>query len=203
MGKRGPKPADEFGDQKAVLSTRITQETREALERAADANGRTVSREVENRLRRTFSEDKAIEAQFGGRQTYAMMRMIASTMTFAGTAHTIVPDDDALAAGQDKRWLSDPNAYDRAFWATVAVLEAMRPPDPEGQLSSDPGWIERRRNYGFGFAKVVMDQVAKAEPIFASPDKKLSEPERIYRRMANDLGPEGRERLKESDNGKG
>jgi len=193
LGKRGPKPGDEFGDQKAVLSTRITQETREALEMSAEANGRTVSREVENRLRRTFLEDKAIEAQFGGRQLYAMMRMIASTMTFAGTMDTPVPGP---GRGQEQHpWLSDPIAYDRAFRATVAVLEALRPADPEGGLSaSEPS--------GF-YAHVVMQMVAEAEPVFASPDQKLTDGERMIRRIASDLGPDGRKRLKERDHGKG
>ena len=74
MGKRGPTPKGEYADKRAVLSTRISAELRDALERAVKQNGHTLSREVEHRLRRTFNDGQAATEMFGGIQncpTYA------------------------------------------------------------------------------------------------------------------------------------
>ena len=171
MGKRGPKADQEFGDQKVVLSTRIAQETRDALQRAANASGRPISREVEHRLRRSFEDDEKIVQTLGGPQMYAMLRTVAASMTFA-------------ASGSDD-WLNDPDAYDRAFWATIKVLDALRPPGP---IAPGSDWADRRKRYGIGFASVILEEVAKAPPILASPEEKLHPPQRLYRRIASDLG---------------
>ena len=64
MGKRGPQPKGEYGGKiarTAVLSTRLQPDTRARLSEAAKANKRSLSQELENRLRGSFiEEDKVI-----------------------------------------------------------------------------------------------------------------------------------------------
>ena len=65
MGKRGPKPKGEYGGKiarTAVLSTRLQPDTRARLSKAAKASGRSLSQELEHRLRGSFiEEDKVVD----------------------------------------------------------------------------------------------------------------------------------------------
>ena len=63
MGKRGPEPKGEYGrriGRTAVLSTRLQPDTRNRLSGAAKANRRSLSQELEHRLRRSFVEDDKV-----------------------------------------------------------------------------------------------------------------------------------------------
>ena len=53
----GRKPRGEFKGKTATLTTRITPETRAALERAAEKSGRSLSQEVEHRLNDSIRRD--------------------------------------------------------------------------------------------------------------------------------------------------
>ena len=65
MGKRGPHPKGEYGGKiarTAVLSTRLQPDTRARLSEAAKASGRSLSQELEHRLRGSFiEEDKVVD----------------------------------------------------------------------------------------------------------------------------------------------
>src|SRR5579862_4037968 len=115
MGKRGPKPTGPYANQRAVLSTRITEDLRADLEKGAAKSGRTVSREVETRLRSYFDHARAAEEIFGGRDLYALMRLIASAIAIT---------DNPLTG---KSWRDDPYAFDQAIRAVMRVLESFRP----------------------------------------------------------------------------
>lgn len=73
MGKRGPAPRGEYGGKigrTAVLSTRLQPDTRVRLSVAAKSNGRSLSQELEHRLRGSFiEEDKVVD--FYGSQSNA------------------------------------------------------------------------------------------------------------------------------------
>ncbi len=53
--KRGRPPRGEYADTRAALTARITAELRGSLDWAADENNRSLSQEVEHRLRSTFA----------------------------------------------------------------------------------------------------------------------------------------------------
>jgi hypothetical protein len=52
--RRGPKPKGPFEDKRRTLTTRITESTRNKLDDAAKASGRSLSQEIEHRLGRSF-----------------------------------------------------------------------------------------------------------------------------------------------------
>jgi len=57
----GRKPRGEFQGKSAVLTTRITPETRTDLDRAAKRSGRSLSQEVEVRLRSSIEKVRSID----------------------------------------------------------------------------------------------------------------------------------------------
>ena len=86
MGKRGPKPKGEYGGKggrTAVLSTRLQRDTRARLVAAAKANVRSLSQELEHRLRRTFTEDDKAIDWYGTQQTEAVVKLIGATIQSA------------------------------------------------------------------------------------------------------------------------
>jgi hypothetical protein len=59
----GRKPRGEFRGKSSTLTTRITAETREALDRAAEKNDKSLSQEVERRLRDSIRNDLSRDQQ--------------------------------------------------------------------------------------------------------------------------------------------
>ena len=103
------------GGKRYPLNMRTTRETRERIEAAASANGRSLAQEVEARLEQSFNEAVAL----GGEG----MRRVAFDMIAAFTAA------GRLRAGGKKDWLDDPSAY-RA--GVRGVLEALLLGLPDG-----------------------------------------------------------------------
>ena len=101
MGRRGPQPKGEYGGKigrTAVLSTRLQPDTRRRLVAATEASGRSLSQELEHRLRRTFIEDdKAVEF-YGSQSNAAILKLIGAviqstcTSWLVKTADGWVPD---------------------------------------------------------------------------------------------------------------
>jgi hypothetical protein len=72
----GRKPQGEFGSKSAQLATRVTFETRRALDAAAKKNGRSLSQEVERRLRDSLkSSAKADRDRPTAALTYLVTRL--------------------------------------------------------------------------------------------------------------------------------
>jgi hypothetical protein len=117
MGK-GPRPKGEYAGKSSVFSTRIRPDLRKSLERAAKASGRSLSQEVEHRLRRSFVEDDKIADAFGDRRTYRLMRMMSDAI------HLSWQDQN------DENWLDDPFRFRVALAAMRSVIEAVEPHTP-------------------------------------------------------------------------
>lgn len=125
MGKRGPAPKGDYVGQTAVLSTRITPELRARLEaEVAMSPKKTISSEIEYRLRRSFTEDDQICEAFGSRHNYALMRAISMVLEIWHNPADPLAD-----------WREDPVAYDLMCRKVEGVLKAMRPAGEGGRLS--------------------------------------------------------------------
>jgi hypothetical protein len=116
MGKRGPAPKGEYAGKSKVLSTRIRPDTREALSTAAAASGRSLSQEIEHRLRRSFLEDGKISDLFGTREAFSIFRLAALALERGWNPKN--PEGD---------WRSDPVAFDHGVRLINAILEPIRP----------------------------------------------------------------------------
>jgi len=113
MGK-GPRPKGEYVGKSSVFSTRIRPDLRKSLEKAAKTSGRSLSQEVEHRLRRSFAEDEKIADTFGDRRTYRLMRLMSDAI------HLLQKENDG-------HWLDDPFRFRVALAAMRSVVEAIEP----------------------------------------------------------------------------
>src|SRR6266852_2710112 len=122
---RGRIARGEYVNKSRVLSTRIREDTRKALESAAAKSKRSLSQEIEFRLRRTLADDIDGSNRCGTRQNYAVLRMISCFMEFYS----------ASGAGTVS-WLDDPFLFEKTKRSINHALEAVRPPGeikvPEG-----------------------------------------------------------------------
>lgn len=213
MGKRGPAPKGEFSDKSKVISTRIRADTREALEAAAAASGRSLSQEIERRLRRSFDIDRGSVAHLGGPQMYAILRTISAVMDLAGK-QAFFFRNKALPENTD--WLRDPYAYDQAMRAVAHVLEGFRPPgDPsppalrplvdEAGNSAPPETMARVRaglaRAGEGSANRFLGIIDRVEPGQPLPSDGLTAEEAVAQRIKDDLGPIAGHLKKDDRNG--
>ena len=128
MGKRGPQPKGEYGrkgDRTAVLSTRLQPDTRRRLLAASQASGRSLSQELEHRLRRSFIEDdKAVEF-YGSGQTAAILKLVGAVIQ--STSTTISP-----RSRKQYEWLKDQFVFDNVMMAIRHVLLWFRPGGDSG-----------------------------------------------------------------------
>jgi hypothetical protein len=114
MGK-GPRPKGEYAGKSSVFSTRIRPDLRKRLETAAKASGRSLSQEVEHRLRRSFVEDDKIADVFGDRRTYRLMRLMSDAIQLSQEEEN------------DGHWLDDPFRFRVALATMRSVVEAIEP----------------------------------------------------------------------------
>jgi hypothetical protein len=121
---KGPAPKGEYAGKSSVFSTRIRPDLRKKMAAAAKKSGRSLSQEVEHRLRRSFVDDEKISDIFGDRQTFSLMRMMALAIHM----------DPHLPTDSKSTWLDDPERFETAVAAALSVLEAIR---PEGLVSYD------------------------------------------------------------------
>ena len=117
MGK-GPRPKGEYAGKSSVFSTRIRPDLRKSLERAAKTSGRSLSQEVEHRLRRSFVEDDKIADAFGDRRTYRLMRLMSDAIQLS----------HQMRNEKGENWLDDPFRFRLALAAMHSVVEAIAPP---------------------------------------------------------------------------
>jgi hypothetical protein len=117
--RRGPAPKGEYGGKSSVLSTRITADLRDWLEKASKRSGRTLSQEIENRLRETFREEKELTDRFGTYRTALVLQVVALVL-------------NAMRNPENPKaeWLDDPQAFQLAKDAINHTLEAIRPKRP-------------------------------------------------------------------------
>lgn len=114
-------------DAYARLSLRIKEPLRARCEESAHRRGVSMNTEIADRLERSFDTDQTIEAVFGSREIFAMMRMMASVLEPVGRSAGTV-----LQLPEGSHWLEDPFAYDQAVKAMNRVLDVMR---PEGEAT--------------------------------------------------------------------
>jgi hypothetical protein len=132
MGRRGPQPKGEYGGRTgrtAVFSTRLQLDTRARLEKAAMASRRSLSQELEHRLRGSFiDEDKVVD--FYGSQSNAAVVKLLGAMIQSTCTSWLVKTEEGWAPDLKKdpgEWLRDPKLFDQVLTAIVHALMWFRP----------------------------------------------------------------------------
>ena len=149
---KGPAPRGEYAGKSSVFSTRIRPDLRQKLEQGAKQSGRSLSQEIEHRLRRSFVEDEKISDAFGDRRTYLIMKMIAMGINLP-----------RMNIEPDVSWLDDPYYFDLSIGTALSILEAIR---PKGEITSPENDIVRlvADARAEGTAQSLWGKVLRADP---------------------------------------
>jgi hypothetical protein len=152
MGKRGPAPKDEASVSSQVLSIRVRPDTREALQAAATANKRTLSQEIQTRLRRSLATDEDIKNAFGSRRNFRLMQLIALAI-------------EGLYRDGDTDWVDDPILLRQAEQIVATLFHSLPGYSVEPTFSVDP--ISRALAHpSVGATKMAaaIDAIQRADP---------------------------------------
>jgi hypothetical protein len=147
MARTGPAPKGEYVDKAKTLSTRITGELRSALDAAKEKSGRSLSQEIEYRLRRSFEEDTKMKDIFGGRENYAIARLIGCLLDSHGSD-----------------WKRDEENFDYIIASVALVLRLFGPRSTRPhivELNSE-GMPDRTQMAAFITGRVIAAEVADA-----------------------------------------
>jgi hypothetical protein len=158
MGKRGPQPKGEYGHtirRTAVLSTRLQPDTRARLSEAAKAEKRSLSQELEHRLRRTFIDDDKIIDFYGSQPNAAILKLLGSVIQATGTSW-LVKTADGWVPDIHKdpgEWLRDRKLFDQVLTAIIHSLRWFQPGESDRQ----------ELNY-HSTAEQILDEIRAADP---------------------------------------
>jgi hypothetical protein len=150
MGRRGPPPKGEYGGKIArtsVLSTRLQPDTRARLVAEKKASGRSLSQELEHRLRRAFIEDdKAVEF-YGTEQNAAVVRLIGAT----------IQSTAARSTKGKHEWLKEQWLFDDVMDAIAHMLLWFRP-------GGDSGKREITLSSGTNRTEHLINEIRSSDP---------------------------------------
>ena len=113
-GKPGPKPRGPYHYKRKTLTTRVTEGTRQRLERDAVASGRSLAQEVELQLERSHSA-----AVLGSKETYGLLRLLAAAA-------------EIIEAKTGKSWSCDWDTFQAVQAAWRKLIPAAGPKPPRG-----------------------------------------------------------------------
>jgi hypothetical protein len=181
MGKRGPQPKGEYGGKiarTAVFSTRLQPDTRTRLVAAAKASGRSLSQELEHRLRRMFIEDDHIVDFYGSQQNAAILKLIGTVIQATGT-NWLVKTADGWVPDTHKdpgEWLRDPKLFGQVLTAIIHTLLWFQPTEGNDQ----------QMIYYHSTAEQILDEIRAADP--SIPMTKRSKRQHAMAKLKNELG---------------
>lgn len=135
MGKRGRPRKDEASRRDVQISFRASQRLRDQLVEAARHTGdaeRSLSQEIELRLRASFKTGAKLKEQLGGPLLYQLFRIVAQNIR--------------VIESQSGRWFENRFAFDEAKSCINTLLDHLRPRGrrrvPQ-HLRSDPHYGRR------------------------------------------------------------
>jgi hypothetical protein len=184
MGRRGPQPRGEYGGKigrTAVLSTRLQPDTRRRLVAAAATNERSLSQELEHRLRRTFIEDDKDVQFYGSESNAAILQLIGAVIQSTCTNWVVKTVDDWVPKDPGE-WLRNPKLFDGVLTAIVHTLIWFKP----------SGGRDEQRLFYHSTVEEIINEIRSADP--SLPITKGSTRQHSMARLKDMLGDLARRR---------
>jgi hypothetical protein len=152
------------------LSTRLQPDTRARLVAAKKASGRSLSQELEHRLRRTFIEDdKAVEF-YGTEKNAAVVKLIGATIQSTATRISTKGKHD---------WLKEQWIFDDVMDAIAHMLLWFRP-------GGDSGKREITLSSGTNISEQLINEIRSSDP--SLPITKRSDRQHAMAMLKEKLG---------------
>lgn len=187
MGKRGPQPKGEYGGKirrTAVLSTRLQPDTRARLSEAAKANRRSLSQELEHRLRGSFIQDDNVVDFYGSQPNAAIVKLLGAVIQSTCTSW-LVESADGWVPDLHKdpgEWLRDPKLFDQVLTAIVHTLSWFKP----------RGGRDEQLLFYHSTAEQIINEIRSADP--SLPITKRSRRQHAMAMLKDKLGDLARHR---------
>jgi hypothetical protein len=107
-------PKGPFENKRYTLTTRITEDTRRALEAAAQRSGRSLSQEIEGRLEQSLRDSQNENLRFGDLFAQNLFQLMAAVLPF-------------IEARTGSSWHSDYDTFSLATRAWDKLIAAIEP----------------------------------------------------------------------------
>ena len=127
----------------ANFSVRLPSGLRASLETEARKKGKSLNHEIRVRLAQSFDRDQALVERFGGKQSYAVWRLL-SCLPFQG-----LTEEEQSEVGDS--WLHDLSQFKKVETATRVVLAAISPEALSGDVAPPKSLIA-----GFWLAEQIL-----------------------------------------------
>ena len=151
--RAGRRPAGPYSDKRAVITTRITEELRKALEAARERSGQSLSQEIEIRLRNSFNLEKQAAQAFGSQENFAFARLlIEGVAACEGITQGVGPG----------RWYDNPFATEAAARVAAKLLLAFRPDGP-AEPPAHLRWTPDVESFADSVALGILEQLINAK----------------------------------------
>lgn len=169
-----------------MFSTRMSLALRENLERASAKSKKSLSQEIEDRLRRSFDVEKQITESFEGKEKYGLARLFieiieaAEMSTFLG-------------------WAEDPYVHQATVCAVASVLGAFRPDGEANRPTRVPDFFgDDPAIFGQSIARGILQQLLDSgdEPPMDQGRTRYAKQLKIFPRIRINLGEKLIGRLK-------
>jgi len=134
MAKRGRPLKDEASRKSEPVSIRLTPELRSRLEaeRMSADPERTLSQEIDQRIRESFDLDKSIKKELGGADRYYwLLRLVAQDIVF-------------LEHQTGRRFMEDRFTFDQVIAAINTILDHFKPPGASSPPERLTGLLDER-----------------------------------------------------------
>lgn len=139
MARRGRRPKDAGSRKSVALSVRVTPSLHAQLDKACARAGRTISQEIEIRLRSSFDR-----AEFGGPTNYWLFRLIARGI-------------GEIEGKSGHRWFADRYTFDECRELLVEAWDRCR---PRGRKRA-PNALKDEQSLGRRIAMSVLAQLQR------------------------------------------
>ena len=118
---RGRPPLKAEERRSEPVGIRLTKAVRDQLEKARHGpeGDKTLSQEIEQRLRQSFNLEDDIKRRFGGSGTYWVLQLIAEAIGLI--------EKNCLGNPPQKHWFDDPYTFDQVTSMINALLEYFKP----------------------------------------------------------------------------